>query len=89
MAKKSAVTACREAKLRLKLTAQFNAKLKRKLAERDAKWKKRIAAVKKDAAEKRDAARERTRATKQRKTDRFWARKINNGSGNVPSRYFQ
>ena len=77
-------TAIQEAKdkLRAKLTAKFKETLKEKLAARDDVWRVRLAAAKLSAAGKREAVSARRRATKERKTMRFWARKeANRGAG--------
>ena len=62
-------------KLRATLTARFKLQLKEKLAARDAVWRLRLQTSKLSAAAKRDAASARRRATKERKSVRYWARK--------------
>lgn len=79
--KKRAVTPIQV--LRAKLTAKFKQQLKEKLAARDAVWRLRLQTAKLSAAGKRDAAADRRRATKERKSERFWARKAANGCAGV------
>jgi hypothetical protein len=76
--KRTPVQAAKD-QLRLKLTATFRRQLAARLAANDAKWKERLKVAKMCASDKREAAAARHRATKERKTARFWARKEANG----------